>query len=117
MLVDIDRDKAAALNVTPDQIRDTLYAAFGSRQVSTIYTATNDYEVILEVAPEFQRGPESLSSIYIRSGEGQLVPLDTLAVIRRVAGPLSVNHQSQLPAVTISFDLAPVCRWAKRSTR
>jgi HAE1 family hydrophobic/amphiphilic exporter-1 len=61
----------------------------------------------LEVAPEFQRGPESLSSIYIRSGEGQLVPLDTLAVIRRVAGPLSVNHQSQLPAVTISFDLAP----------
>jgi hydrophobe/amphiphile efflux-1 (HAE1) family protein len=107
MLVDIDRDKAAALNVTPDQIRDTLYAAFGSRQVSTIYTATNDYEVILEVAPEFQRGPESLSSIYIRSGEGQLVPLDTLAVIRRVAGPLSVNHQSQLPAVTISFDLAP----------
>jgi HAE1 family hydrophobic/amphiphilic exporter-1 len=107
MMVDIDRDKAAALNVTPDQIRDTLYAAFGSRQVSTIYTPTNDYEVILEVAPEFQRGPESLSSIYIRSGDGALVPLNTLATIRRVAGPLSVNHQSQLPAVTISFDLAP----------
>src|SRR5262249_53301843 len=97
-MIDIDRDKAAALNVTPDQIRDTLYAAFGSRQASTIYTSTNDYDVILEVAPEFQRGPESLSSIYVRSSDGALVPLDVLANIRRIAGPLSVNHQSQLPA-------------------
>jgi hydrophobe/amphiphile efflux-1 (HAE1) family protein len=104
-LVDIDRDKASALNVTTDQIRDTLYAAFGSRQVSTIYTPTNDYDVILEVAPEFRHEIADLSSIYVRSSDGILVPLDALATVRRQAGPVSVTHQSQLPAVTLSFNL------------
>jgi len=106
-MIDIDRDKASSLGITADQVRDTLYAAFGSRQVATIYTPSNDYEVILEAEPKFQRSIEALSSIYVRSGGGQLVPLDTIASIERVAGPLSVNHQAQLPSVTLSFDLAP----------
>jgi HAE1 family hydrophobic/amphiphilic exporter-1 len=106
-MVDIDRDKAASLGVTAEQVRDTLYAAFGARQVATIYTASNDYQVILEAEPRFQRSIEALSMIYIRSGNGQLVPLDAVADVERVAGPLSVNHQSQLPSVTLSFDLAP----------
>ncbi len=105
-MIDIDRDKASSLGVTADQIRETLYTAFGSRQVATIYTSSNDYEVILEAEPRFQRSIESLSMIYIRSAAGQLVPLDAVATVRRLAGPLSVNHQSQLPAVTLSFDLA-----------
>ena len=105
-MIDIDRDKASSLGVTADQVRETLYTAFGSRQVATIYTSSNDYEVILEAEPRFQRSIESLSMIYIRSAAGQLVPLDAVATVRRLAGPLSVNHQSQLPAVTLSFDLA-----------
>jgi HAE1 family hydrophobic/amphiphilic exporter-1 len=106
-MIDIDRDKASSLGITADQVRDTLYAAFGSRQVATIYTSSNDYEVILEAEPRFQRSIEALSSIYVRSGAGQLVPLDAIASVERVAGPLSVNHQAQLPSVTLSFDLAP----------
>jgi HAE1 family hydrophobic/amphiphilic exporter-1 len=107
VFVDINREKAAALNVTADAIRDTLYSAFGSRQVSTIYTATNDYEVILEVAPKYEQDVAALSSIYVRSSTGQLVPLDAVSTIRRMAGPVTVNHQSQLPAVTVSFNVAP----------
>jgi HAE1 family hydrophobic/amphiphilic exporter-1 len=107
IFVDIDRNRAAALGITTDEIRSTLYGAFGSRQISTIYEPSNDYEVILEVAPEFQHDEDTLSSIYIHSAGGQLVPLDSLVSIRRQAGPLSVNHQSQLPSVTISFNLAP----------
>ncbi len=107
VFVDIDRDRAAALGITTDQIRSTLYGAFGSQQIATIYQPTNDYEVILEVAPEFRENEATLSSIYIHSGGGKLVPLDSLVSIRRQAGPLSVNHQSQLPSVTISFNLAP----------
>lgn len=106
-MIDIDRDKASALNVSAEQIRETLYAAFGSREIATIYTPTNDYQVILEVDPRFQRSVESLSAIYIRSSENKLVPLDAVATVRRLAGPLSVNHQAQLPAVTLSFNLAP----------
>ena len=105
-MIDIDRDKASSLGVTADQVRETLYTAFGSRQVATIYTSSNDYAVILEAEPRFQRSIESLSMIYIRSAAGQLIPLDAVATVRRLAGPLSVNHQSQLPAVTLSFDLA-----------
>ncbi len=107
VFVDINREKAAALNVTADAIRDTLYSAFGSRQVSTIYTATNDYEVILEVAPRYEQDVAALSSIYVRSSTGQLVPLDAVSTIRRMAGPVTVNHQAQLPAVTFSFNVAP----------
>ena len=107
VFVDINREKAAALDVTADAIRDTLYSAFGSRQVATIYTATNDYEVILEVAPKYEQDVSALSSIYVRSSTGQLVPLDAVSTIRRMAGPVTVSHQSQLPAVTLSFNLSP----------
>ena len=105
--VDIDRDRAATLGVTPQQIEDTLYSAFGTRQVSTIYTPTNQYYVIMEVAPEFQRDASALSLIYLRSRFGKLVPLDAVATLRRDVGPLTVNHLGQLPAVTVSFNLKP----------
>ena len=105
--VDIARDKAATLGVTPAQIEDTLYNAFGTRQVSTIYTPTNQYFVIMEVAPEFQRDASALSLLYVRSRSGKLIPLDAVASLRRDVGPLTVNHLGQLPAVTISFNLKP----------
>ncbi len=105
--VDIARDKAATLGVTPAQIEDTLYNAFGTRQVSTIYTPTNQYFVIMEVAPEFQRDASALSLLYVRSRSGKLVPLDAVASLRRDVGPLTVNHLGQVPAVTISFNLKP----------
>jgi len=105
--VRIDRDRAASLGLTPQQIEDTLYSAYGSRQVSTIYTPTNQYYVIMEVAPEFQRNAQALSSLYLRGRNGRLVPLDTVATIERQIGPLSVNHLGQVPSVTISFNLRP----------
>ena len=105
--VDIQRDHAAALGVTPQQIEDTLYSAFGTRQVSTIYTPTNQYFVIMELAPEFQRDAAALSQIYLRARTGKLVPLDAVASLRRDVGPLTVNHLGQLPAVTLSFNLKP----------
>jgi HAE1 family hydrophobic/amphiphilic exporter-1 len=103
--VDINRDRAAALGLTPAQIEDALYSAYGTRQVSTIYTPTNQYYVIMETAPEFQKNTESLALIYLRNRNGKLVPLDTVAALRREVGPLTVNHLGQLPAVTISFNL------------
>ena len=103
--VDIQRDRAATLGITPQQIEDALYSAFGTRQVSTIYTPTNQYFVIMEVAPEFQREASALSLIYLRSKSGKLVSLDTVAELRRDVGPLTVTHLGQLPAVTISFNL------------
>src|SRR5258708_11658505 len=105
--VSIQRDRAAALGITSQQIEDTLYSAFGTRQVSTIYTQTNQYYVVMEVAQEFQRDPAALSLIYLRSASGKLVPLDTVATLRREVGPLSVNHLGQQAAVTISFNLRP----------
>ncbi|MDQ7247513.1 efflux RND transporter permease subunit [Dongia sedimenti] len=106
-LVDIDRDRAAALDVTTDAIRTTLYGAFGSSQVSTIYKPTNSYDVIMEAIQPRTVSDQALKEIYVRSAAGALVPLDSVAKIHRQAGPLSVQHQGQLPAVTISFDLAP----------
>jgi HAE1 family hydrophobic/amphiphilic exporter-1 len=103
----VDRQKAAALGLTADQIRGTLYNGFGQRQVATIYTASNDYAVILELDPTFQQRSDDLSKVYVRSSAGQLVQLDTVATLVQSAGPLTVNHQGQLPAVTISFNLAP----------
>ncbi len=103
--VDIQRDRAATLGITPSQIEDALYSAFGTRQVSTIYTPTNQYYVIMEVAPEFQRDASALSLIYLRSRGGKLVSLDTVATLRRDVGPLVVNHLGQIPAVTLSFNL------------
>ncbi|MDD3179463.1 MAG: efflux RND transporter permease subunit [Opitutaceae bacterium] len=105
--VEIKRDRASALGITPLQIEEALYSAYGSRQVSTIYTPTNQYFVIMEMAPEFQKTPEALSLIYLRSRSGGSVPLDTVATLRREIGPLTVNHLGQVPAVTISFNLEP----------
>ncbi len=105
--IDIDRDKASQLNVAADQIRSTLYSAFGTRQISTIYTPSNDYQVIIEADPRYQSDPTQLNRIYVRSSTGQLVPIESFTRIRQTNGPLGVNHQSQVPSVTISFNLAP----------
>jgi HAE1 family hydrophobic/amphiphilic exporter-1 len=105
--LEIDRDKASALGITATQIENALYDAFGSRQVSTIYTPANEYQVILELGDAYQQDPEALSLLYVRSSKGQLVPLNAVAKLSPGVGPLTVNHLGQLPAVTISFDLRP----------
>ncbi|HWX56690.1 MAG TPA: efflux RND transporter permease subunit [Verrucomicrobiae bacterium] len=105
--VQIDRDKAAALNVDPRHVEDALYSAYGSRQISTIYAPNNQYKVVMELQPEFQRDPSALGLLYIHSNSGQLVPLSSVAIFKREVGPLTVNHLGQTPSVTISFNLAP----------
>jgi HAE1 family hydrophobic/amphiphilic exporter-1 len=105
--IEILRDKASALGVTAEQVEDALYDAYGSRQISTIYTATNQYQVILELLPQYQEDPSVLSMLYIRSSTGQLVPLNTVAKLSTNLGPLTVNHLGQLPSVTLSFNLRP----------
>jgi len=105
--VDIQRDRAATLGISPQEIEEALYSAFGTRQVSTIYTPTNQYYVIMEVGPEFQRDASALSLIHLRSQGGKLVPLDTVATLRHSVGPLTVAHLGQMPAVTLSFNLKP----------
>jgi len=105
--VQIDRDKASMLGVNAEQVEDALYSAFGTRQVSTIYTPSNEYWVILELAPQFQDSPEALSLLYIRSSSGNLVPLSSVASIERGVSPLTVTHQGQLPSTTLSFNLKP----------
>ena len=102
----IDRDAAARLGVSPDLIDNTLYDAFGQRQVATLYEQYNQHHVILEVSPEYQLDPSSLSKIYVKSNSGQQVPLASVAKFTTSNTSLSVNHQSQFPAVTISFNLA-----------
>ena len=103
----IDRDRAAALGVTAQRIENALYSAYGSRQVSTIFSPTNQYKVIMELEPRYQADPSVLQLLYIRSDTGALVPLSSLVTITRGLGPLSVNHLGQITAVTISFDLRP----------
>jgi len=105
--VEIDRNKASALGVTADQIEGALGASFGSKQVSTIYTPSNQYWVILELDPQYQRDPTSLERLYVRSDKGALVPLGSVATITPGIGPLTVTHLGQLPAVTISFNTKP----------
>jgi HAE1 family hydrophobic/amphiphilic exporter-1 len=128
--IDIDRDKAAALGISAQQVEDALYTAYGSRQISTIYAPNNAYRVIMELQPQYQLDPAALSMLYIRSsmppqsnsgttmtspdgesssnsGAGQLVPLSTVAKISKSLGPMSINHLGQLPAVTLSFNLRP----------
>ncbi len=134
LVVNIDRDQATALGVTADQIENALYSAYGSRQISTIYTPNNEYQVILEVEPQYQNQPADLSTLYVTSnnpvagsqlsvpssaagpqpltatpppGTVALVPLSAVAKQTRTIGPLSVNHTGQLPSVTISFNLRP----------
>jgi HAE1 family hydrophobic/amphiphilic exporter-1 len=105
--VAIDRDRAAALGVSAQQIEEALYDAFGSRQVSTIFTDTDQYWVIMELKPEFQRDITALQNLYIGTGSGGLVPLGAVARLSPAVGPLSVNHMGQIPAVTVSFNLRP----------
>ena len=107
VFVDIDRERAASFGITADQIRQQLYSAFGSRQISTIYTPSNDYQVILEADRGFQNDPTALSRMFIKGANGQNVPLDAVATLSRKIGPLSVNRQSQQPAVTIAFNVPP----------
>jgi HAE1 family hydrophobic/amphiphilic exporter-1 len=107
IVVKINRDKAGTMGITAEQIETVLSSAYGSRQVSTIYTSSNQHEVILEVEPKFQRNPAALSKLYIRSPNGHLVPLEAVATLNYGVAPLTVNHQGQLPSVTISFNLSP----------
>ena len=105
--VEVDREKSAVYGVSVDQVRQELYNAFGSRQVATIYTPANDYQVILETKPEFQQSPDDLNRIFLKTTNGTTVPLSAVTHFVRTVGPLQVNHQGQQPAVTISFNLAP----------
>ena len=103
----IDRDVASRLGILPRVIDDTLYDAFGQRQVSTIYRALNQYFVVLEVEPRFQQSPDALKGVYVRSASGGQVPLATITRYAPSTTPLAVNHQSFFPSVTLSFNLAP----------
>jgi HAE1 family hydrophobic/amphiphilic exporter-1 len=105
--VNIDRDKASALGLTAQQVENALYAAYGERQVSTIYAPNDEFWVIEELEDQYQRDPAALSLLYLHSANGTLVPLSSVASLTTGVGPLSVSHMGQLPAVTISFDLRP----------
>ncbi len=105
--VAIDRDRAATLGVSAQQIEQALYDAYGTRQVSTIYTPNNEYWVILELLPQYQRDLSALSMLYVQSATRALVPLAAVARLTPAVGPLSVNHAGQVPAVTMSFNLRP----------
>ena len=105
--MDINREKASSLGISMQQVEEALYTAYGTRQVSTIYASNNQYNVVLEVLPELQNDPNALDLLYVRSTEGKLVPLGTIAEISNTVGPLTVNHQGQFPAVTVSFNLEP----------
>jgi hydrophobic/amphiphilic exporter-1 (mainly G- bacteria), HAE1 family len=107
MTVEIDRAKAAVYGITIDQIRQEMFSAFGQRQIGSIYTPTNDYEVIVESKPEFQTDISALSRIYLKSASGISVPLESVTRLVPGVGPLLVNHQGNQPSVTISFNLAP----------
>ena len=106
IVLDIDRDKLPQLGLTVAQVQEALTSSFSTRQVSTIYGSTAQYQVIMEVAPEFQNDPAVLSRIYVRSSQGKLIPLDAVARISRKNQALTINHKGQLPSVTISFNLS-----------
>ncbi len=103
----IDRDTASRLGILPAAIDNTLYDAFGQRQVSTIFTQLNQYHVVLEVDPQFQQNPDSLNSLYVKSSMGPQVPLTAFSHVEKTNASLAINHQGQFPVVTLSFNLAP----------
>jgi len=107
LALDIERDKLAPLGLNVAQVEDALQSAFSARQVSTIYSSSGQYQVILEVAPEFQSSDAALGRLHVRAASGRLVPLDTVVRVRRDTQALTINHQGQLPAVTLSFNLSP----------
>src|SRR4029453_69106 len=102
----IDRDTASRLGVTTLAIDNTLYDAFGRRQVSTMYTSLNQYHVVMEVAPQYWQNPETLRDIYVQSANGVMVPLSAFTHFEPASTALAVNHQGQFPAITLSFNLA-----------
>src|SRR4029077_1731383 len=101
----IDRTTAARMGITPQAIDNILYDAFGQRPVSTMYEQLNQYHVIMEVEPRFWQNPDGLKSIYVRAANGSLVPLDTFTHYEAANAPLTINHQGQFPAITLSFNL------------
>jgi HAE1 family hydrophobic/amphiphilic exporter-1 len=103
----VDRDRATALGLTATQVQDALYTSYASRMVSTIYAPNNQYRVIVEMLPEKQREAADLSALYVRAGNGNLIPLEAVARLERNYGPMTVNHFGQLPAVTVSFNVRP----------
>ncbi len=105
--VDIDRNRALAVGITPDAIANTLYDAYGNRRVTTIQTSANQYDVLLEVLPQYQGNPAALRDLYIRSNQGKMVPLSAVADLKQTVAPLSVNHIGQLPAVNFQFNVKP----------
>jgi len=113
----IDRDAASRLGVPVQSIRDTLYSSFGTRQISTIYTDVDSYQVILEIAAGEQMTPDSINTLYVRANTGATVPLSAVTRVVIEGAPLSINHQSQLPAVTISFNLTPGTALSQAKTR
>ena len=107
VMVDIDRDRAQTLGVTPQQLQDALFSAYGERQASMIYAPADQYQVILQVKEADQRSADALSKLYVRSSNGSLVPISAMVKTHLQTGPLSINHFGQLPAVTINFNLRP----------
>jgi len=107
LTIDIDRVRAAAFGVTAEAIEEALYNAYGSRQVATIYSPTNQYSVIVELLPQYADDPSALGLLYVRAESGTLVPLRGITRVTKTAGPVAINHSGQIPSVTISFNLAP----------
>ena len=105
--IEIDRERAASLGVTAQQIQMALYNAYGSRQVSTIYTPNNEYWVVMELLPQYQQDLSALSLLHVRASNGTLVPLSAVASVKESVGPVAINHAGQLPSVTMSFNLRP----------
>ena len=103
----IDRDKAAAMNVNANTIENALYDAYGPRWISTIYGSVNEYKVLLELEPRYQRDPNALSLLYFKNTNNKLIPLDTMAKITTDTGPQTINHYGQMPSATVSFNLKP----------
>src|SRR5437763_11412272 len=103
----MERNSVTSLDHSSNQVENAHYNAYGTRQVSQIYAPNNQYQVILQVAPEFQKDPAAMSLLYVRSNNGTLIPLESVARLKTAVGPLSISHYGQLPAVTISFNLKP----------
>jgi len=105
--IDIQRDRAAVLGVSPQQVESALYNAYGGRRISTLYGSTDQYNVLLELDPKFQRDINALRSLFVQSSSGQMVPVQAVADIKMGVGPVSVSHYGQLLSVVVSFNLAP----------
>jgi len=105
--VDMDREQIAALGLTADQVQSALSAAYSSRQISQIYAPDDEYQVMMQISPEFQQNPAALSMLYVQGTGGKLIPLSSVVTTRQTVGPQSINHITQLPSVTLSFNLVP----------